>query len=93
MLGGLAARPPARIRRGETPNFAQPDEAPAHRVYTELFQTQRLSGATFEKAVATLGETGLVEVIAIIGYSTLIGNTLDVFQVPIPDGEAPPFDE
>ena len=41
----------------------------------------------------TLGETGLTEVIAIIGYYTLIGNMLNVFQVSVPEGTAPPFPE
>jgi 4-carboxymuconolactone decarboxylase len=81
------------IRRGETPGFAQKDEALVYRICTELFKSQRLSDASFEEAVATLGETGLVEVIAIIGYYTLIGNTLNVFQVQVPEGTAPPFPE
>ncbi len=59
----------------------------------ELFKTRRLSDATFNEAVTTLGETGLVEVIAIIGYYTLIGNTLNVFQVAVPEGTTPPFPE
>jgi hypothetical protein len=32
-------------------------------------------------------------VIGIIGYYTLIGNTLNVFQVGLPEGETPPFPE
>jgi hypothetical protein len=32
-------------------------------------------------------------VIAIIGYYTLIGNTLNAFQVPVPEGTTPPFPE
>jgi hypothetical protein len=32
-------------------------------------------------------------VIAIIGYYTLIGNTLNVFQVALPAGETLPFPE
>jgi hypothetical protein len=35
----------------------------------------------------------LTEVIAIIGYYTLIGNTLNVFQVAVPEGATPPFPE
>jgi 4-carboxymuconolactone decarboxylase len=81
------------IRRGETPAFAQKDEALVYRICSELFKTQRLSDAGFEEAVASLGESGLVEVIAIIGYYTLIGNTLNVFQVPVPEGTTPPFPE
>lgn len=91
--GGVPHDAVEAIRRGETPDFAQSDEALVHRICTELFHTRRLSDASFEEAVATIGETGLVEVIAIIGYYTLIGNTLNVFQVPVPDGEKPPFEE
>jgi 4-carboxymuconolactone decarboxylase len=53
-----------------------------------LFKTRRLADATFNEAVTTLGETGLTEIIAIIGYYTLIGNTLAV-----PEGGTPPFPE
>jgi 4-carboxymuconolactone decarboxylase len=81
------------IRLGETPSFEQKDEALVYRICTELFKSQRLSDSSFAEAIASLGETGLVEVIAIIGYYTLIGNTLNVFQVQVPEGAAPPFPE
>lgn len=81
------------IRCGETPHFEQKDEALVHRICTELFTTQRLSDASFQEAGVVLGEGGLIEVIAIIGYYTLIGNTLNVFQVSVPEGTAPPFPE
>ena len=81
------------IRRGDTPSFTQKDEALVHRICTELFKTQRVSDASFAEAVASLGETGLIEVIGIIGYYTLIGNTLNVFQVAVPEGVSPPFPE
>ena len=81
------------MRRGEMPTFEQKDEALVYRVCSELFKTQRLSDATFQEAIATLGETGLVEVIAIIGYYTLIGDTLNAFQVPVPQGTALPLPE
>jgi len=81
------------IRRGESPKFLQPDEALVHRVCTELFETQRLSETTFGEATATLGEASLIEVISIIGYYTLIGNTLNAFQVAVPAGATAPFPE
>ena len=90
---GVPAAAVEAIRRGETPSFTQKDEALVHRICTELFNTQRLSDASFAEAVASLGETGLIEVIGIIGYYTMIGNTLNVFQVALPEGERPPFPE
>jgi 4-carboxymuconolactone decarboxylase len=90
---GVPAAAVEAIRRNETPSFVQKDEALVHRICTELFKTQRLSDASFAEAVASLGETGLIEVIGIIGYYTMIGNTLNVFQVALPEGERPPFPE
>jgi 4-carboxymuconolactone decarboxylase len=81
------------IRTGGTPVFTAKDETLVHRICSELFRTQRLSDDSFNESVATLGETGLVEVIGIIGYYTLIANTLSVFQVGLPAGEALPFPE
>jgi 4-carboxymuconolactone decarboxylase len=47
----------------------------------------------FGDAVEALGQAGLVEIIAIIGYYTLIGDTLNAFQVPLPEGTDLPFSE
>jgi 4-carboxymuconolactone decarboxylase len=90
---GVPAAAVEAIRRGDTPSFEEKDEALVYRTCTELFKTQRLSDANFAEAVAALGEAGVVEVIALIGYYTLIGNTLNVFQVQVPAGTAPPFPE
>jgi len=90
---GVPAAAVEAIRRGEIPSFEQPDEALVYRLSTELFDTRRLSDEAFNKAVAALGERGLVEVIAIISYYTLIGNTLNVLAVAVPDGATPPFAE
>ena len=90
---GVPAAAIEAIRRGQPPSFAQPEEALVYGICSELFETRRLSDASFEKAVASLGEAGLVEIIAIIGYYTLIGNTLNVFQVGLPEGVASPFPE
>src|SRR4051794_5370159 len=81
------------IRTGGTPVFPEQDETLVYRVCNEMFRTQRLSDASFGEAVKAFGKNGLVEVIAIIGYYTLIGNPLNVFQVGLPEGETPPFPE
>ena len=90
---GVPAAAIEAIRRGDTPSFELKDEALVYRVCTDLFKTRRLSDTTFNEAVTTLGETGLTEVIAIIGYYTLIGNILNVFRVAVPEGTTPPFPE
>ena len=90
---GVPAAAIEAIRTDGTPVFAAQDEALVYRICSEIFRTRRLSDGSFNEAVAALGENGLVEVIAIIGYYTLIGNTLNVFQVGLPAGEKLPFPE
>jgi 4-carboxymuconolactone decarboxylase len=90
---GVPAAAIEMIRTSGTPVFTEKDEALVYRVCNEIYRTQRLSDASFAEAVKALGEQGLVEIIAIIGYYTLIGNTLNVFQVGLPEGETPPFPE
>jgi 4-carboxymuconolactone decarboxylase len=90
---GVPAAAVEAIRTGGTPLFVAEDEALVHRLCSEIFRTQRLSDESFYEAVGAFGEQGLVEIIAIIGYYTLIGNTLNVFQVGLPKGEPLPFPE
>ena len=51
------------------------------------------AGLNRESLYKALGEAGLVELVSVIGYYTLIGNTLNVFQVSLPGGEKLPFPE
>jgi 4-carboxymuconolactone decarboxylase len=90
---GVPAAAIEAIRTGNVPQFSADDEALVYRLCSEVFRTQRLSDASFNEAVAALGEKGLVEIISLIGYYTLIGNTLNAFQVPLPEGEQLPFPE
>jgi len=90
---GVPAAAIETIRTGGTPVLTAKDEALVYRVCSEIFRTQRLSDESFREAVNALGEQGLVEVIAIIGYYTLIGNTLNVFEVGLPAGTPLPFPE
>src|ERR1051325_1933358 len=82
---GVPAAAIEAIRTGGTPVFEAADEKLVYRLCQELFRTQRVSDQTFGEAVSAFGERGVVEIVSIIGYYTLIGNTLNVFQVTLPE--------
>jgi len=90
---GVPAGAIEAIRTGDTPHFEAEDEALVYDACTEIIRTQRLADSSFTAVTRTLGEVGLVELTSIIGYYTLIGTTLNVFQVPLPAGEPSPFPE
>ena len=69
------------------------DEAVAYAFAEELLRTKRVSDATYAKAVAMFGEEGAVEIVGACGYYTLVGLTLNVAEVALPEGEPLPFPE
>ena len=81
----------AAIKRGERPEFSNDDEAAAYEAASEMYRTQRLTDATYANAVQRFGEAGVFELIALVGYYSLVSLLLNGFEVPLPAGEAPPF--
>jgi len=81
------------IRIGETPAFDKPDEAQIYTFVRELLDTKRVSDATYAATREVIGEQGLVDLIALTGYYTMVSFTLNAFQVPLPEGQTYPFAE
>ena len=91
LKAGVPAEIVEAIRKGETPHFAEPDMAAVHAVARELLETRGVSEPTYRAAEAQLGRTGVVELVGILGYYTLISMTIKAFEVPVPAGSAEPF--
>ena len=81
------------IRTGAVPTLAREDLRVAYALVSEYFATNRLSAGTHERAIATFGEAGLVDLIGTVGYYSLVSMTLNVFEVALPEGATPPFAE
>jgi 4-carboxymuconolactone decarboxylase len=80
------------IRTNATPKFEKADEQAVYDFARELLTTRRVSPPTFERAKKELGETGVIDLVGIIGYYGLVSVTLNAFELPLPDGEKLPFD-
>jgi 4-carboxymuconolactone decarboxylase len=52
----------------------------------ELYRTRRVSDATYARAVAELGEVGVVEVVATAGYYTTLATVMNTARTPAPGG-------
>ena len=81
----------AAIRTGATPVFAQEDEAAVHQFATELLRTRTVTEAGFARVRAALGDEGVVDLVAVLGYYGFISMTINAFAVPLPEGAADPF--
>lgn len=79
------------IRTGQQPDFAGAAENSdvVYRAAKAMLEVGRLDDALFAEADAKLGRTGLIDLVGIVGYYCLISVTLNVFEVPTPDGSKP----
>ena len=88
---GLDPAIAADIAEGRRPAALAPDEAAVYDFCTELRATRAVSDATLARALEHVGEQGVVELIAVSGYYYLVSMTLNVAEVPLPEGVAPPL--
>jgi 4-carboxymuconolactone decarboxylase len=88
---GVAASVIESLRIGETPVFGDERERTAHEIASQLLAQHRLSDELYAKGQRVLGETRLIELVATVGYYTLVSLTLNTFEVPLRDGMTDPF--
>ena len=93
LQAGLDAGVIDDLLAGRKPSRMKPDEAVVYDFSTELRDRRRVSDATFKAAVSLLGEQGVVDLIALMGYYDLVSMALNVDRYPLPEGGTPPFAE
>lgn len=79
------------IKAGETPEFADPDEAAVHGFVRALLETGRTDDETYADMKARFGEDRIVELTGIVGHYTGVAMTLNTFEIVPPEGERPDF--
>jgi 4-carboxymuconolactone decarboxylase len=81
------------LHRGRVPKSAPKDERAIYDFVEELYRTRRVSDRNFNRVKDILGEAATIEFVGILGYYVLISMILNVFRMPVPEGEALPFAE
>jgi 4-carboxymuconolactone decarboxylase len=77
------------IARGDDPPFTADDERAVHQVARQLTETGQLGQEAYDAAQRLLGDSGLVELVSMIGYYTLVSFILNAFAVPVAPGAEP----
>jgi 4-carboxymuconolactone decarboxylase len=77
------------IGQGDDPAFEADDERAVYSVARQLTVTGRLDQDAYDTARQLLGDAGLVELVSLCGYYTLISFLLNAFAVPLPPGAMP----
>jgi 4-carboxymuconolactone decarboxylase len=87
---GVDAEALENLRQRKPAVFRQKDEAAAYELAQELLNTREVSDATYQKAKGVLGERGVLDVVAVLGYYSFIAMTMKAFAM-VPEGVADPF--
>lgn len=75
------------INHRHVPDFDDPKAQLIYEFSESLHENRIVPELLYNKAVATLGEKGVVELVGLLGYYTLVSMTLNTFDVGLPDGE------
>lgn len=76
------------LSEGRRPSGMAEDETLAYDFWDELTRTKGVSDATYEAALRRFGETGIVDILGLLGYFTTVSMVLNVAHTPPPADDA-----
>lgn len=88
---GLKQEIVAAVAERRRPARMAEDEEILYDLCTELQRNQSVSDATYARALAKFGESGIVEAASIEGYYTLLAMVMNTARTPLPEGTKPPL--
>ncbi|MDR3531979.1 MAG: carboxymuconolactone decarboxylase family protein [Rhodopila sp.] len=77
------------IAKRQTPLLPDPKAQAVYDYAVALHTQHRVPEPVHTAALAALGETGVVELVGLLGYYTLVAMTLNAFEIGLPEGESP----
>jgi 4-carboxymuconolactone decarboxylase len=87
LKGGMDPHIIEAIRDRRAPQFDDPKGQMIYDVSRSLHEGHGLSQPLYDEAVRLLGDRGLVEIIGLCGYYTMVSMTLNAFEFDLPAGE------
>jgi 4-carboxymuconolactone decarboxylase len=79
------------IKTGSKPEFDSNEDRIVYEMCTELHRDHQVSDSVFEEMTTVFGEQGVMELVNLAGYYTMVSMTLNTFRVPLPEGASYPF--
>ena len=89
--GGLNPKIAEDIAQGRRPTGMDADETLVYEFSVALHETQGVSDELYAKAVARFGERGVVDIISVNGFYSLVSMCLNVDGTPLPEGTPLPL--
>ena len=89
MQAGISPAIADAIAAGKRPASLEPDQEIVYNFCNEILNTKQVSDATYKAAVDKLGERGVVDLTALVGYYQFVSMILNLDRYPLPDGAKP----
>ena len=89
MKAGLDPKIADAIAAGKRPDSMKEDEAAIYDFCTQLHRNKKVDDAAFNRVKALFGEQGVIDLVGVSGYYVAVSMTLNVAEVPVPDGTLP----
>jgi 4-carboxymuconolactone decarboxylase len=91
LQAGLGADIAEAIAEGRRPQRMAEDEALVYDFCDELYRTRAVSDATYARAVARFGEQGVVDMVGVAGYYSMLAMIMNVARTALPAGASAPL--
>ena len=89
LQAGLSPAIADAIAQGKRPSVMQKDEEAVYNFSSELLNTKQVSDATFGAVKNALGEKGVVDLIAVMGWYGTVSMLLNTDRYPVAEGTQP----
>ena len=89
LKGGLDPDIAKAVAEGRRPKQMADDEEVVYDFCVELHGNHSVSDATYARALSTFGERGIIDIIGLSGYYTMISMVLNTVRTPLPAGATP----
>jgi 4-carboxymuconolactone decarboxylase len=91
LKAGVSAAVLADLAQGRRPAGMKDDEAIVYDFCKQIHDNKEVSDATYKRVVDRFGERGVMDLIGLTGYYTMLAMVLNVTQVALPEGTSPPL--
>ena len=91
MKAGLDPQIADAVAEGKRPANMKDDEAAIYDFCIQLHRAKKVDDANFKRVKALFGEQGVIDLIGVSGYYTAVSMTLNVAEIPVPDGKPLPL--
>lgn len=91
LRAGVRREEAAALAKGERPTALDDDEAVIYDLLDGLHRNNDVSDTVYAKARARFGETGLVELVALDSYFSLLGREINMARLGVPASIRIPF--